>query len=189
MGEVAEVLTFIIPKGHVAKLFVVFQHRLLKHAGVDTVVSSLRSEYWIVGLRRLTKTVKRECVSCQRVDSQACNQPAAPLPDLRVIQAPPFTVTGLDFAGPLFCCDHPGKKLYILLFTCAVIRAVHLELTESLSLADFLLAFRRFVARRGLPGTIYSDNAKTFQSAETHLLKFYGPVSPKWRFIVPRSPW
>lgn len=179
----------ILPKGHLTKLLVEYQHRVLKHAGVNTVVSSLRNEYWIIGLRRLVKTVKRECVSCQRVDSRACNQPVAPLPDLRVTQAPPFSVTGMDYAGPLFCCDHPGKKLYILLFTCAVIRAVHLELTDSLSLADFLLAFRRFVARRGLPSTLYTDNAKTFQGAATYLLKVYGPTSPKWKFIVPRSPW
>ena len=133
----------IVPKVHLAKLLIRFQHKLLKHAGVDTVIASLRSAYWIFGLRRLMKTGKRECPFCQRVDAQACNQPAAPLPYLGVQQAPPFTVVGLDYAGPLFCCDRPNRKLYILLFTCAVVRAIHLELTDSLSLPDFMLAFRR----------------------------------------------
>ena len=87
------------------------------------------------------------------------------MPDLRVTPAPPFTVTGIDFAGPLSSADYPGKKLYILLFTCAIIRAVHLELTESMSLINCMQALRRFVARRGIPSVLYSDNAKTFVAA------------------------
>jgi len=129
------------------------------------------------------------CVKCKRYDSRACSQPAAPLPGLRVKIAPPFTVTGLDYAGPLFCIDLPSKKLYILLFTCAVVRAVHLELTDSLSLSDCMLAIRRFAARRGLPSVFYSDNAKTFVSAARQLQQEYGPLSPQWKFIVPCSPW
>ena len=152
----------LLPKGHLSKLLVRFQHQMLKHAGVGTVITSLRNTYWIIGLRRCVKSVQRECVSCRRLEAPACKQSVAPLPELRVKQSPPFTVTGLDYAGPLFCVDLPSKKFYILLFTCAVVRAVHIELTDSLSLNDFLLALRRFVARRGLPSVFYSDNAKTF---------------------------
>jgi hypothetical protein len=179
----------ILPKCHVSKLLVRFQHVLLKHAGVETLITSLRNNYWILGVRRVAKQVKRECVPCQRFDSKACNQPVAPLPDLRVKESPPFCVIGLDNAGPLFCSDDPSRKLYILLFTCAVVRAVHLEITESLSLVDFMLAFRRFVSRRGLPKIVYSDNAKTFVGAQAKLLKHFGPLSPQWKFIMPRSPW
>ena len=179
----------ILPKCHILKLLVRFQHEILKHAGVDTVITSLRNSYWIIGVRRLAKQVKRECVSCQRIDAPACNQNVAPLPELRVQKAPPFTVTGMDYAGPMYCSDLPKKKLYILLFTCAIVRAVHLELTESLHLSDFMLAFRRFIARRGIPTVLYSDNAKTFHGAQVRLLNSFGSLSPKWRFIVPRSPW
>ena len=179
----------LLPKCHLSKLLVRFQHNLLKHAGTDTVITSLRNSYWIVGLRRLVKSIKRECVSCQKVDATACNEPAAPLPELRVKEAPPFSVTGLDYAGPLYCCDLPRKKLYILLFTCAVVRAVHLELTDSLNQADFMLALRRFVARRGMPSVIYSDNAKTFVGAQEQLIRYFGHIAPQWKFIVPLSPW
>jgi len=179
----------IVPSCHVAKLLVQFQHIFLKHAGVSTIVSTLRGSYWIMGVRRIAKTVCRVCVRCKRYDSRACNQPAAPLPGLRVKTAPPFTVTGLDYAGPLFCIDLLSKKLYILLFTCAVIRAVHLELTDSLSLSDCMLALRRFAARRGIPSVFYSDNAKTFVGAARQLQQEYGPLSPQWKVVVPRSPW
>ena len=98
-------------------------------------------------------------------------------------------MVGIDYAGPLFCLDRPNKKLYVCLFTCAVVRAVHVELTESLNMKDFILAFRRFSARRGLPSVIYSDNAKTFQGSVQLLSNMYGPLSPKWKFIAPISPW
>ncbi|XP_064637169.1 uncharacterized protein LOC135493625 [Lineus longissimus] len=165
------------------------EHVLLKHAGVETVITSLRDNYWILGLRRLAKSVKKRCIPCQKVDAQACNQFAAPLPALRIHEAPPFTVTGLDYAGPLYCLDLPETKLYILLFTCAVVRSVHLELTESLSAPDYILALRRFAARRGLPSILYSDNAKTFEATQKELVRYLAARSPQWKFIVPRSPW
>ena len=178
----------ILPKGHLALLIVEFQHKLLKHAGVAALLTSLRSTYWIVAARQIAKRVTRECVSCRRFDATPCTQPFAPLPKLRVQEAPPFTVVGMDYAGPLFCSDQP-KKLYILLFTCAVVRAVHLEICDSLNLQDFLLGFRRFVSRRGFPSVIFSDNAKTFKGADTVLQRHFGTSCPQWRFIVPRSPW
>jgi hypothetical protein len=61
----------IIPSGHVAKLLVQFQHIFLKHAGVGTIVSTLRGSYWILGVRRIAKTVCRMCVKCKRYDSRA----------------------------------------------------------------------------------------------------------------------
>ncbi|KAJ8051014.1 hypothetical protein HOLleu_04422 [Holothuria leucospilota] len=52
------------------------------------------------------------------------------------------------------------------------------ELAESLSVPDFLLCFRRFIDRRGLPCVVYSDNAKTFVKARSKLGDFYGHLSP-----------
>ena len=51
----------ILPKGHFSKLLVQFQHKFLKHAGVNSIVSSLRTNFYVFGLRRMTKTVVREC--------------------------------------------------------------------------------------------------------------------------------
>ena len=179
----------ILPKGHLSLLLIRFQHVLMKHAGVENMLVTLRNTVWIVGARRLAKKVKSECVHCQRVDAKPLAPPMPPLPELRVKQAPPFSVVGLDFGGPLYCSDYPRKKYYILLFTCAVIRAVHLELTESLNVQDFAMAFRKFVSRRGMPTTIYSDNAKTFKAFKTKFLSTYGSTGPSWKFIVPRAPW
>ena len=178
----------ILPKSHLSYLMVLFQHKFMKHASVNSIVSSLRAAYWILGVRRLVKQVKRDCLSCQRQDAKPCNQVVAPLPAFRVSEAPPFSVTGVDFAGPLFCVDSK-HKYYICLFTCAVIRAVHLELTDSQSLSDFMLALRRFAARRGLPSIIYSDNAATFNGAKAQIQAYFGHLAPMWKNIVPLSPW
>ena len=184
-----EVYPIVLPTCHVSELLVREQHLLMRHAGVSTLISSLRGSYWIIGLRCLAKRVKRGCIPCQRQDVRACNAPVAPLPKSRVTEAPPFAITGIDFAGPVFCVDQPRKKLYVCLFTCAVTRAVHVELVDSLSLNDFMLALRRFTARRGMPSEIYSDNAATLKGAESLLQKHFGHLAPVWKYIVPLSPW
>ena len=96
---------------------------------------------------------------------------------------------GVDFAGPLLCADTPGVKHYIMLFSCAVTRAVHLELTSSLTSEEALLAFRRFCARRMCPSVVYSDNARTFQRLADMLVECMGSDAPRWKFIAPRAPW
>ena len=179
----------IIPPGHLSKLIVRFQHIFMKHCGVDSLIENLRNEYCIIKCRRVVKRVRKECIRCQRFDARHCRQRAAPLPESRVRPTAPFANCGVDYAGPLYCKDQSDKKFYILLITCAVTRAVHLELTESQNLSDFVLAFRRFVSRRGLPSHVYSDNAKTFLHAHKELINVYGPNTPKWSFSSPRSPW
>lgn len=88
-----------------------------------------------------------------------------------------------------------------MLLTCAAVRAVHSELVSDLTTESCLLALRRFIARRGTPRIIYSDNAKTFKRASFELSKifdlkasesFHGFLSDhriKWKFIVERAPW
>ena len=62
-------------------------------------------------------------------------------------------------------------KIYICLHTCAVTRALHLEITESLNTSPFIHCFRRFVGRRGMPSLIVSDNANTLKGAARFLRK------------------
>ena len=59
-------------------------------------------------------------------------------------------------------------------------RAVHLEIEETLLTEVFLLAYRRFVARRGKSLKICSDNATTFKAADKlHVV---------WQFNLPAAP-
>lgn len=78
-----------------------------------------------------------------------------------------FQTVGLDYTGALKTREH--DKVYILLFTCATSRAVHLELCDNMSCEEFMLAFRRFCARRSFPQLVLSDNAPTFTQASRYL--------------------
>ena len=89
-------------------------------------------------------------------------------------------------------------KAYIALFSCCVTRAIHLELVEDLSADAFRRALRRFVARRGAPSLIVSDNAKTFQATEKALNKLVensavrddlDNLRVEWKFNLERAPW
>ena len=90
------------------------------------------------------------------------------------------------------------EKVYIVLFSCCVTRAIHLDITIDLSATAFVRCLRKFSARRGTPSLIISDNAKTFKAAsktlrrlgedpevETHLAK----IRIEWKFILERVPW
>ena len=61
-------------------------------------------------------------------------------------------------------------KGYFLIITCCCTRAVHIESTPDLSVKSFLLAFRRFILRCGIPENIISDNFKTFKAVEVQEL-------------------
>ena len=185
----AEKHPVVVPKGHLALLLARHVHILHKHPGVNRMLVALRDQYWIIGARLTCKKVKSQCMSCRRLDAAAAEQCMAPLPGIRVTPSLPFSVTGLDHGGPLYCSDCPGKKFYVLLFTCAVVRALHLELVESLSGEATVMALKRFYSRRGVPAILMSDNALGFKSAARQQLKMFGPDGPEWRFIVPRSPW
>ncbi|XP_055944482.1 uncharacterized protein LOC129975444 [Argiope bruennichi] len=76
-------------------------------------------------------------------------------------------ITGVYMAGPLFLKE--DKKSWVLIFTCAVYRAVHFELVTAASTDVFLMAFRRFVSRRGRCTTIYCDNGSNFVGAANYL--------------------
>jgi transposase InsO family protein len=83
---------------------------------------------------------------------------------------PPFTYVGVDFFGPLFVKQGRSRvKRYGCLFTCLVIRAIHIEIAHSLDVSSFIDALRRFIARRGRPEEIRSDRGTNFIGAEREL--------------------
>ena len=165
-------------------------------------LNSLRATYWIVRGREAVKKEVRRCVVCLRWEGKPYSTPIIPdLPEERVSQEPPFTNTGIDFAGPLYVQNLHSTdkwKVYVCLFTCASTRAIHLELITNLSGSSFLQAFRRFSSRRGLPNVLMSDNAKTFKATSAEVKKVVRAQEVQqyvinkgiaWNFIVEKAPW
>ena len=52
--------------------------------------------------------------------------------------------------------------MYLLIFTCMNVRAVHIEVVPDMSVLSFFQALARFTNQYGVPRAIYSDNSKTF---------------------------
>lgn len=104
----------------------------------------------------------------------------------------PFTFVGVDYFGPLHVSvGRRTMKNWIALFTCLTVRAVHIEVVESLSSDSALMALRRFIARRGCPTRIHSDNGTAFVSASNILPDLYDFSVNRgidWKFIPPSSP-
>ena len=121
-------------------------HRLNLHPGPSTMMSLLAQGYYIPGVRGAVRELSHNCVTCQRVYARTSNQLMGNLPVERATPSPPFTTTGVDYAGPFLCkCGNPRKptliKTYIALFVCYSTKAVHLELVSDLSTDAFLAAF------------------------------------------------
>ncbi|UYV75710.1 hypothetical protein LAZ67_13001071 [Cordylochernes scorpioides] len=165
------------------------------HAGVQFLINKLREKYWIVKARQTIKKIVRRCVTCRRFSAKPVVVEDAPLPATRVHNAKVFEVVGIDLAGPLYLKDQ--TKTWVVLFTCAVYRCVHLELVISLSTEDFLMALERFIKRRGRPSTIFSDNGTNFVGANNFFKKIDwervsndGKVKRiEWKFIPPTAAW
>ncbi|KRZ71106.1 hypothetical protein T10_9077 [Trichinella papuae] len=71
----------------------------------------------------------------------------------------PFRNVVVDFVWLLLIrgesSKHVSKKAYICLFTCMVVRAIHLELVPDLTIDSFLQALRRFVSREPFLATSF----------------------------------
>ena len=195
----------LLPTNHHFVSLLVLQARDdCKHSGVNDTLICLRERFWILKGRQVTRKIIRAGVTCRRIEEPPYQCSSAPdLPLERVSEDPPFSHTGVDFAGPLHIVyssqgTDMEEKVYVCLLTCASTRAVHLELIMDLSVETFLLALRRFASRRGLPATIISDNAKTFKASSKEVSKiirsdevqkYFTRNHIRWRFIVERAPW
>ncbi|UYV75423.1 hypothetical protein LAZ67_13000216 [Cordylochernes scorpioides] len=116
----------------------------------------------------------QRCVICCRYNRTTQHQVMSDLPKERLTPGKPFTVSGVDYAGPiqLKLSGGRGRKVgkgYICLFVCFVTRAVHMELVTDASTPTFLAAFKRFVARRGRCNKIYSGQGTNFVGAAKKL--------------------
>ncbi len=100
-----------------------------------------------------------------------------PPPRLRLFK-PAFHSTGMDCFGPfLVKVGRRTEKRWGLLFKCLTTRAVHLKILTSMDSDAFLMALRRFIARRGKPAELYSDQGTNFRGGETEFKEAFHQLS------------
>ena len=194
-----------LPAKHpLTKLIITHYHVTNHHCGLGSLLMCIRQQFWISKARVILKNVIRSCVVCRKTVGRNVPQPGPPpLPEERVKYVRPFNAVGIDFTGSITVCNPSDSedlpiKVYVCLFTCTVTRAVHLELCDSLTTEEFLLALRRFCAKFGVPSLIISDNGTNFRGAERFLVDIQDEPEVRshlqntnivWKFLTPRSPW
>ncbi len=203
------VLTVLPKKSGLTKLLLRSLHIVYSHAGVSAMHSIISHSFLIPSLRSLLKLISHSCVVCQRAYARPLAHSMGLLPSYRTTPAPPFSQVGIDFAGPFTLrTGHTRKptylKAYAVVFICMTTRAVHFDLASSLSTEEFLATLGRFVARRGAPSVVYSDNRSNFLGAREDIRAlqrltgckkttdaisdFSNKHAIDWRHTPPRSP-
>ena len=164
-------------------------------------MAEIRKKWWIPKLRSKVKKMVNTCNVCKVFSTKPYGATAtADMPQCRLEASRPFETTGVDFAGPIAfkIAKKEQGKCYILLFTCATSKAVHLELTKTQTAEEFQRKLNLFITRRTRPRVMISDNAPVFKSTATWVknirkserLQDYLPRQEiNWRFNLSRSPW
>ena len=162
----------ILPKSHhIVPLIICQFHHVSSHSGVELVLSLIREKFWIVGARTVVRRCLNTCVPCRRRQAHVGEQKMADLPLDRITPDKPlFIYVGVDCFGQfLIRRGRAPVKRYGALYTYLVVCAVHIEVAHNLDTDAFLNSFRRFIARRGSPELIRSDNGSNFVSGEREL--------------------
>ena len=158
----------LLPKEHkFTTLFINYCHLKVQHLGIGTTLNYLREQgFWIPKGRSAVKTVLSSCITCRKYNVLAFKYPKfTDMPKHHMNLVKPFEHVGVDYTGHFWVQDElSGKstKMYILVFTCLNIRAIHFELLPDMSSKNFILAFQRFCNLYTIPQYLYSDNARQF---------------------------
>jgi len=190
------------PSHHVTKLLLLGFHQKFHHQGKETVLNEVRQKFWIISARAAVRRAFNDCRRCQLDKPIPVKQEMGALPAARVSrQFRPFMEVGVDYFGPIeVTVGRRHEKRYGALFTCLSTRAVHVEVAASLTTDSAIMAIRRFIARRGTPTRLNSDNGTNFHGAEKELRLAFEAMNKdriidamsqlgiKWEFIPPSAP-
>ena len=196
----------ILPKDHrLSYLIALYEHASAGHLGVEATVATIRARYWIIGIKKIVKSIISKCVACKRKFKRMAEQKMSPLPIERPKPGPAFNNVGIDYFGPFATKGEVQKRVrgkgYGIIITCDASRAVHLDFVPDYSTPSFLLALRRFASFRGWPQKIHSDPGSQLQKASVELrnviadhdwneLKRYGHQhGTTWSFQPADAPW
>ena len=175
------------------ELIVWYCHVKVMHQGPKDTLTELRSKFWVTrGLSYVNKLL-HPCKTCKVLNARPYEYPNfSDMPKERFTDQHPFVSTGVDFMGPIMCLpvygdDSKMYKAWIALFTCTATRAVILEVVHNGKADTFIDCFRRFIARRGCPQTMMSDNGGAFIADETQ--QFAAKLGIKWKLNLDEAPW
>ena len=196
-------------KHHLTESILNYEHIKNNHAGPQLLLSILRQKFWIINGKLATKQTVRKCIRCFKNKPSVAQQSMGQLPPDRIQPSRPFSICGVDYAGPFITIQRNQRgvksiKSYVAIFICFSTRAVHIEVISDLTTESFIAALKRFISRRGKCYKMYSDNGSNFVGAHNEMkeMKAFLTKDAKnneisswcttesilWQFIPPRSP-
>ena len=107
------------------RLVIINAHKNVGHNGCRETLTDVRRSFWIPKGRSTVKKVIHECRTCKFHEAKTLKYPLPPpLPEKRVQEVHPFTVIGIDYAGPVFVKNDFNDssemvKCWIVVITCA----------------------------------------------------------------------
>lgn len=189
------------PSHPVTKLLIKHCDAQLHHSGAERIFAELRRKYWILRGREAVRKCQHHCTGCRKWRGQPAVLRMADLPpsSLRLFR-PAFYSTGMDCFGPMLIkVGRRNEKRWGILFKCLTTRAVHLDLVANMDADSFLMSLRRFVARRGKPFELLSDQGTNFKGGSKELHEAFQAMEPalreqlaeeqiRFRFNPPNAP-
>lgn len=107
------------------------------------MTAMIHKQLWIVSVRQVVHHVLRQCTVCVR---HAARHPQPIMAKLPISHScMPFSKVGLDYTAPIKLYETRLRKsreykVYIAIFVCMSVKAVHLELVLELVSEAFLAA-------------------------------------------------
>jgi hypothetical protein len=195
----------LLPKSdYITGLVIKETHERLFHSGVSHTLSQLRREYWVPQGRNAVRKIINRCLLCRRNKGPPFALPKMPpWPRERVSRSKAFQFCGVDYFGPVNVSTGVAtSKMWVCLFTCLAVRAVHLEYVVDCTATSFINCLSRFISRRGAPEQIISDNAPQFKLAsnlfqrtwlktirDETVQSYISDKGIRWKFITELAPW
>ena len=160
-------------------------------------------------MRKTVRSIVHHCITCRHYTCKPQYQLLGQLPLERVTPGSVFQKVGVDYAGPIKIKYVMIRKLtiikaYICVFVSLSVKAVHLEAVSDLTSQAFIATLRCFIACRGYPTLLWSDNGMNFVGANREIKEFHeflkqqrskGIISyfcsshnTEWRFIPEHGP-
>lgn len=185
--ELSALHPVILDPGHqVTKLLIQDFDSRLRHPGPERVFAELRRSFWILRGREAVRRYQYRCADCQRWRARPAVPKMADLPAARLrLFKPAFHSTGMDCFGPFEVkVGRRLEKRWGIIFKCLTTRAVHLDTLSTIDTDAFLMALRRFIARRGTPAELFSDQGTNFKGGERELREAFREISPELQQLL-----
>ena len=190
-------LPIFLPLGHgLARLAMKAAHER-GHRGRDATLAGFREKFWTPSGCKLAKTIVNKCQYCRLRNASLIQQEMGRLPIERTTPSPPFNFSMLDLFGPYRVRGEVQRrvsgKVWGVLFTDMVSRAVHIEVMSGYDTGSFMLALRRFVSVRGWPQKLFSDPGSQLVGAKRELKEAMCGIGSEngleWIVGTPDAPW